>query len=78
MADYQSPNGSPIIGTSDIIPATALISGIDERGLPIYAGGSDVHWDCQETQTRNDKFVFVDEDGNTWTFDQLIKIEQST
>lgn len=75
MADYKSPNGSEIIGTSDMVPATALINGIYDDGTPSYAGSSNVDWDSQKAKTRDGKILYIDEDGNEWTFDQLVKVE---
>lgn len=75
MAEYKSPNGSAIIGTSDMVPATALISGINDDGSPEYAGESQVDWDNQSIKMRDGKILFIDEDANEWTFDQLVKVE---
>ena len=71
MANWLSPNGHRIIGTSDVILATAMISGISEDGEPEYYGESEVNWDSQETRERDGKILFVCEDGEEWTFDQL-------
>lgn len=75
MADYKSPNGTAIVGTSDTIPATALINGIYDDGTPSYEGNSNVDWDSQKTKTRDGKILYIDEDGKEWTFDQLVKVE---
>jgi len=74
MKNYQSPNGSAIVGTYDLVPATARIDGIHDDGTPEYAGESDVWWDDQKTQERDGKILYVDEDAKTWTFDQLTAI----
>jgi len=75
MTDYRAPNGQQIIGTAEKVLCTASIDGIDDDGLPDYAGGSEVHWDTQETQTRDGKILFVCENGDEWTFDQLTKVD---
>ncbi|MGO6727243.1 hypothetical protein ACCS45_03850 [Rhizobium ruizarguesonis] len=69
---FLSPNGHAIVGTAETILATARISDIDpETGEPEYEGGTDVHWDTQETLARNGHILFVCEQGDEWTFDQL-------
>jgi len=73
---YLSPNGVAIIGTSDHVFVTARIKGIWEDGTPEYEGGSDIHWDTQES-AHGDDIVFVDDDGNGWTFRQLVPQEES-
>ncbi|MBZ7924390.1 hypothetical protein LAC81_27055 [Ensifer adhaerens] len=71
--DFLSPEGNPIVGTSEKILATASISGIDPTtGKPLYFGGTEVHRDTQETLERAGKILFVCSEGNEWTFDQLV------
>lgn len=74
---WVSPTGSEIVGTSDSLLATALISDINEDGTPEYIGESEIHWDTQETETRDGKILFVDDDGEEWTFDQLKQMDES-
>jgi hypothetical protein len=74
---YASPTGSPIIGTSENVLATAYISGINDDGTPEYEGGSKIHWDTQETSLKDGKIMFTDEAGEDWTFDQLTVIEET-
>ncbi|MGO7308821.1 hypothetical protein ACCS91_33740 [Rhizobium ruizarguesonis] len=76
---YRSPNGHEIIGTAEIILATAPISGINADGTPIYTSwaSTEVDWDTQETVKRDGKILFVDEEGDEWTFDQLVPEEDS-
>ncbi|TDW20460.1 hypothetical protein EV128_12590 [Rhizobium azibense] len=78
MKQYQSPNGSSIVGTSDYVLVTAHIKGIHDDGTPDYAGDSKIDWDSQETQLLEGKLLYIDEDGVEWTFDQLTPIEEST
>lgn len=51
-----SPTGSPIIGTSESIPGTALASGFHrdkDQGLDFeHEGETEVFWDGQTTNTR--------------------------
>lgn len=71
--NFLSPNGDGIIGTSEAVWATVLISGIDtETGDPQYNGGAEVHWETQETLEREGKIIFVCSEGKEWTFDQLV------
>ena len=76
MALYLSPHGDSIVGTSDIVRATALISGINDDGSPVYAGQSEIDWDSQATKTRDGCIVYLCEAGEEWTFDQLVKAEE--
>ena len=72
---YTSPTGDEIIGTLEILQGIANILAISEDGSDIeYAGDTDVDWDSQETKTVDGgKTVFVDESGEYWTFDKLIR-----
>lgn len=75
MPQFVSPTGSPIIGTKELIPGVALVASISETGEPEYEGETDVDWDGQRTVKRDGKILFVDDDGEQWTFDQLTKVE---
>ncbi|MGO4569981.1 hypothetical protein AB4Z52_34360 [Rhizobium sp. 2YAF20] len=69
---YLSPNGHAIVGTAETILATAWISDIDpETGEPEHEGGTKIYWDTQESLQRNGNILFVCEEGEEWTFDQL-------
>jgi hypothetical protein len=57
-------DGRRIIGTYDLIPATALLVGRSEDGELIYHGESEVSWDASETQREDGQIIFVDEDHN--------------
>lgn len=76
MRQYSSPNGHLITGTADKVFVTASIYGFDENNQPVYAGGSEVHWDTQVTLERDGKPLFVCENGDEWTFDQLVLNEE--
>ena len=66
-----APDGSPIIGTYDLIPGTAHTLAFyrdKETGALTWEwkGETDVDWDGQETQTdpANNDTLFVAEDGS--------------
>lgn len=73
MTTWRAPNGDAIVGTLEKLIGTALISGIEDDGTPIFDGETKVDWDSQVTVTREDKIIFLDESGNQWTFDELVK-----
>jgi hypothetical protein len=64
MLKAYTKRGKRILGTYDLIPATALLLGRSEDGELIYDGESRVSWDAAQTQTANGQIVFVDEDQN--------------
>jgi hypothetical protein len=73
-----SPTGSPILGSYEMCPARAeILPNSFERDPATgeltydHAGGSEMFWDAMETVTRNGKVVFLDEDGEEWTEDQI-------
>lgn len=70
-----SPKGKEITGVFETCPCRAHISEIfrNEKGEVEfqYAGESEMFWDEQKPVLRENKMVFLDEDGNEWTEDQL-------
>jgi hypothetical protein len=64
MKQLYTKAGVRIIGTKEIINATAIVTGFDEYRQPIYAGGTDIDWDSQLSAT-DDKgnYVLICEDG---------------
>jgi hypothetical protein len=40
-----------------------------------YTGETEMFWDDQETIERDGKVIFVDEQGEEWTFDELVLAE---
>lgn len=76
-----SPDGVPIVGTLETIQATAVVKedsySRNEKGEILYEwfGESEIHWDTQTTQERDGKIVFIDEDGEEWTEDQLVLVD---
>ncbi|WP_027162351.1 hypothetical protein [Mesorhizobium sp. WSM1293] len=74
MASYLSPTGSPITGTLERLTGRAHLLDIDpETGEPEHSGGTEIFWNDQETAKRGGKIVFLDEEGDEWTFDQLVR-----
>lgn len=72
---FNSPNGHRIVGTAEIVLATAWICMIDPTTQePDYEGGTKIHWNTQETLKRNGQVLFVCTEGEEWTFDQLIPV----
>lgn len=76
MADLKSPKkGCVIIGTYELVYGTALIQDAkinDDRIDFEYEGSTDVDWDSQKTVREGGRRVFVDDDHNTWTEDEVI------
>lgn len=78
-----APNGLKIVGTLEHIPATSPITldsfSREEDGKIAFShvGGTEIYWNEQKTLTRNGLTVFVDEDGEEWTEDQLVLRENA-
>ncbi|WP_175787500.1 hypothetical protein [Burkholderia anthina] len=64
MKQLYTKDGVRIIGTKEIVNAVSLVSGFDDHGQPIYAGGTDIDWGSQLSAT-HDKggYVLICEDG---------------
>lgn len=67
-----SPSGKRIVGTAETIPGVAAVACFErnEDGelVPVHAGGTDVHWDGQETMLGADEqIIVVDDDGVEWS-----------
>lgn len=77
MSGYKAPNGKLIDRIFETTPCAVGITSISDDGKQVeYDGhGSDMLWDEQKPIERNGSFVFLDEDGGEWTFDQLTKVE---
>lgn len=55
--------GKKIIGTADVVPCTACISGFNGC-KPVYTGTTDLDWDAQEPErTASGVIKVVTEDG---------------
>jgi len=69
---WRAPNGSPIVGTSELTPGMAEVT-FHEDGTWDYAGETDVYWDGQTTVTWAGQIVWQDQDGNEWRESELLK-----
>ena len=77
MAQFASPNGVQIVGTLETLTGRANAVEFDPvTGEPSYEGGTTIFWDDQKTVERDGKTIYLDEDGDEWTFDQLKQIEE--
>jgi hypothetical protein len=75
-----SPTGAEITGTLEVVKGTCGVmawSRDADGSLSFdYDGtGTEVDWDSQKTVTREGKRVFVDENGQEWTEDQIELVE---
>lgn len=64
-----SPDGHRIIGTSDLIPGTALgtvTKDADGNIVIEWEGETKIHWDAQYTERSNMETVYVNEIGENW------------
>ena len=77
MTTWLSPSGSPIVGTLEKLTGVARCT-IHADGVRTYDSGegTEIDWDSQETVVRDGKVIFVDEDGEEWTFDQLTQEQE--
>ena len=74
---YVSPKGDVIVAVLESVPIHAYIKGINDDGSPDYSHeNSKTFWDDQDTVMREGKYVYVCEDGEHWTLDQL-KVDDS-
>lgn len=72
MKSYLSPNGVEIISVLMFTPGACGIVGIKDDGTPEFDGTGTTHfYDDQIEQKRDGKILFLCEDGERWTFDQL-------
>lgn len=67
---WYAPNGLEIVGTLETMTGRAAVTSISDDGIPTHEGGTEVFFPSK-TVERDGKFVFLDEDGEEWTFDQL-------
>jgi len=61
MLKGYTKDGKQIIGTYDLIPATAFLIGRSDDGELLYEGESKVCWDASEMQKKNGEIIFIDE-----------------
>lgn len=67
-----APNDSRIVGTFEVIHATAQVKYWNDDGTPEHSGFTDVDWDSTRTQTDagNDEIIVVAEDGELYSLGQ--------
>ncbi len=76
-----SPTGAPIVGSSDWVPGNALIEERSWKRLPDgsvdfeWVGETVLCWDGQYTNERDGEDLYVDEDGEEWTADEIRLVE---
>jgi hypothetical protein len=77
LKTYRTPNGDLIVGTLETLKGISGISGINpETGVPQHSGNTEVFWDDQQSVMRNGGFVFLDEGGDEWSFDELEEVTE--
>jgi len=69
---FLAPNGNPIVGTLETLFGCANATEFSETGEPEYDGETTIWWDEQRTVHKGASMVYVDENGDQWTFDQLV------
>jgi hypothetical protein len=73
-----APDGTPIRGTVENLPATAYINvdSVTQKEDGTYdfewSGTTECWWDAQETATRDGQRLFDDENGNEWPENELV------
>lgn len=72
-----APNGRQILGTLERIEGRAdAVDGTwrkTNQGLQFdFTGQTEVFWDGQVTAEQNGHKVYLDDEGNEWTEDQLV------
>jgi hypothetical protein len=80
MKVFLSPEGNLIVGTLETVPGVAVIdmdsARIENGKLEFdYAGQTDLWWDDQSTQRKKGKRLFVDDEGKSFTEDQIYFID---
>ncbi len=71
-----SPTGALIVGSADWVPANALIEGHPDGSVDFEGVGETVlWWDGQYTNERDGEDLYVDEDGEEWTADEIRLVE---
>lgn len=75
MLIAKSPKGHLIQGTAEIIKGTAGVTfGVGKDGAITWdydGSGTAVDWNSQETEKRDGRDLFICENGQLWTLDQL-------
>lgn len=74
MLRAYAPNGSPIVGTADLVYCCAygtVTRNQDGTAELDYNGETKVYWETQETTERDGKMLFQAEDGFDYTEDEI-------
>ncbi|MBR8189244.1 hypothetical protein KDW82_09235 [Burkholderia vietnamiensis] len=73
MRQLYAPNGNKIVGTSDLVPGTANVSGWNDDDTPVWEGRTTMHWDDQKTRVNEAGVIYVvDEDGEHHLFSDCV------
>jgi hypothetical protein len=77
----MAPNGCKIVGTKDLVQGIALVLEVirdEDGGVDVeYVGETEMDWDSQVTVERDGKRVFIDENDEEWTEDQLVPVDDA-
>jgi hypothetical protein len=73
MPQFKSPNGELIVSVLEKTPCAVSVGNISADGKQYEpdGNGSTMWWDDQYPVMKGDSFIFIDEDGDQWTFNQL-------
>lgn len=66
MTLYVKGTDVRIIGTLELVFGVAQVNGLDDDGSIIWGGETKIDWNSQETVLRNDKPVWISEDGGEY------------
>ena len=77
MAKAYSPEGSPIVGTLELIPGMAMaeVTRDDSGAINVeYEGETEVYWNDQKTVRDNEtnETIYVDENESRWLESELV------
>ncbi|TPJ51771.1 MULTISPECIES: hypothetical protein [unclassified Mesorhizobium] len=68
----KAPDGTAIVATLENTPGTCGVVFENDGTWDFDGSGTEHNYDGQETVTRADQTVFIDEDGKEWLESQLI------
>jgi hypothetical protein len=72
-----SNKGTRIIGTLEVVYGVSYIENVSSPTDYEHSGYTDIWWDGQMTVVRDGKTVFVDENGDEFTENEVHKVEDS-
>lgn len=67
---YVKGTDTRILGTLETVQGVALVQGFND-GRPEYLGETRVYWDTQESIQRDGKVVYLCEDGEEHSIDEI-------